>query len=875
MSAGGDKAIKFTFSVDQRSAEVARGAIRQLTSEVKQLVETLARAGAGMQGLGGGSGLLGGMTSGRGGVNPSQASTAKGGSFLTTGITNDAKALSGLAKSSTDALSSISRAMRSNFSGQVSDIETLKRQLGSLEDQYKRIQKVADEAKPGSRGASRAQSLAISNEMGRRMVQDQIQGHMDVRNAYDQWGEYQSNPAKSSPKQGFFGRAFNKGTGPNGEDGNPFSGGMTGMLMRGLGAGGATMLAGGAAGLALVSHLGSVAANNQMSNAQYNLDLGMRAGRNNARIGGSVGAMGLGIRGGDLASSMVWEQQMMNGTSASRGINSTGSDRIELGMDSSGNKATFGDQTGRIWDWAGRKTFGKSGARSETSMRMDNAMAGMTASMAEEIAEQVRNEVASNPAMAAKYNQAYGSGFGNIGLARTAGIGLGIVKDAQGNPINTSVGQFEAGALRAGFSGGERAGANAALGGIAGRGLMHGGLQMLQLQGGGFANAGSIYAAGAQFGGGGAHGAQALINAVQHSGIGRGGVDVTAGSQLAGIIAGAMQNGNFAGASGISAMQGIMSAGYTGTPGGDMRQSRILGAGMSEYARNLSGGTDNLQMGINTLAANASGASGWYAKKALMGMDPTQMTEAMRSGRLPGHLAAQGLTMGNLQAYNQFRNQYAFSRYIDSEGGNSDVSQRVAGVKNAGGVGNYLHQILGKHGAGSKTGRGIIQAALRDLGTARMATEGGQLEGNIGALEWEIMGDKSLRPAIRSGGAGGPRLKGTIGGATANSMAQQADEQGKFEAERYDKIRVSIGRMVDNSNRLEGLTKDLVSGAASFDTALTAVTNSLMNSLMRLDPNEYKRLDKARQELAQAGAKAGANKHEQMVDLAAQLVNRR
>jgi hypothetical protein len=69
--------------------------------------------------------------------------------------------------------------------------------------------------------------------------------------------------------------------------------------------------------------LGAQAAAAQTTQAQYNLDLGMRAGRMGARIGGSVGQLGMGIRGGDLASSMVMEHLATNGGFVSRGIDAT------------------------------------------------------------------------------------------------------------------------------------------------------------------------------------------------------------------------------------------------------------------------------------------------------------------------------------------------------------------------------------------------------------------------------------------------------------------------------------------------------------------------------------------------------------------------
>jgi hypothetical protein len=528
-------------------------------------------------------------------------------------------------------------------------------------------------------------------------------------------------------------------------------------------------------------------------------------------------------------------------------------DRLETAHTAAGDSPTIGNAWSQAWDWGGRNTFGRMGNRklsSEVSLKLDNEMAQMTARQAEEMAEQVRNEIASKPQTAAMYNAAYGNAFGNIGTARTGGLSLGVNKKTG----NTYMAEFNQRALAAGYDPGQVAGARAALGAQAGRGLMGAGQYMLGLQAGGLSNSDLLYGVGAQFGGGGAGGANALIRAVQ-SGIGSGGMDATAGSQIAALVASGMTGGGFMGASGTSLMQGMLSAGYTGTPGGDMRMARIMNAGMGEYGRNLSGATDPLQMGINTLAANASGAKGWYAKKALMNMDPTQMLEALRSGKLPSYLADQGLTMGSLHQYNSFRNQYAFSRYIDAEGAGTAQGAAVAGVKGAGGVGNYLHQLLGKTGAGTKAGRSIINTALGQLATARQATMGGSSEANLGALYDEITGDSTLTPALRGKGVGGPRLKGTIEGSVAEQEAKKAKEQGEFETQRYDKIRSAVSRMVDNSNQLAGLTKDLVEGTKTFDGALTALTNSIMNSLQRLAPSEYARLQREAA-LAHASSKA-------------------
>jgi hypothetical protein len=244
------------------------------------------------------------------------------------------------------------------------------------------------------------------------------------------------------------------------------------------------------------------------------------------------------------------------------------------------------------------------------------------------------------------------------------------------------------------------------------------------------------------------------------------------------------------------------------------------------------------------LAANASGARGWYAKKALMNMSPEQMIEAQRSGKLPQYMLDQGVTMGNLQGYNKYRNQFAFSRYIDQEGSGTATGASVAGVKAAGGVGEYMKA----HGmtANSKEGRRLLE----QLGTARQATEGGSLEGNVGALYAEIAGDKTLTGGGKGHGAGAVGIKGTIAGTEAERQAALATEMGQFQAKNYDTIKSGISMMASNEHALVGLTSDLVKGATDFDAALKVMTGALMDSLTVIAPAKAAELRKQAKEIA-------------------------
>lgn len=861
MSDQRDKAIRFTFAVDQQSLGVAKNAIKQLTAEVKSLVDTMGRAG----GLSG-AGVLGGIsnkTPGAGGFSAARETALKVGSPLTAGVASDARAMAGLAKASNDALSQMTRSLKSNFSGQVSEIERLKREIGSLESQYERLGRVAESVRDRGGSMGRVNSAMVGNEVSRSSLQAQMEGHIAARDAGmadSQVGAQQ--PANTGMVRGFV---------------NSFRGKDGGFDVMGLMRSGMAMAAPAAALKVLIDQSNR----SEVTNAQYQVAVGMRQFGVMSRIGGSVGGLGMSIRGGDLASSMIFMNEASKGTFGGR--LALDAQRARLMQDQAGQSATVGQTASRAGDAMGRgfskyvvglndylaggldkisPTLGNLGRsrnghvddlRAINALTRENLEAEQPAVKAEEMADIVAKLRASNPKWATLTNQTYGEGMSRISLARMGGLGLGV----DPRTGRTRLSEFEARALASGYDPGAVAGARASLGSEAGRGLMGAGQYMLGLQLGGLGNAGSLYGTGAQFGsGGGSIAANAFMKAVQ-SGIGRGGVDVTAGSQLAGLVASGMTGGNFSGSNGFGAMQAMMAAGFTGTTGGDMRMARVLGAGMGEYGRNLSGQTDPLQQGINVLAATHSGASGWYARKALMGMDPTQMVDALRSGKLPGYLADQGLTMGNLQNYNNFRNQYAFSRYIAEEGGNSAVAQAVSGVRGAGGLGNYMHS-QGMT-ARSKGGRHLIQM----LATARMATEGGSLEANEGALYAEIMSDKSLLPSNRGRGAGTTSIKGTVEGAVAQELARQKREEGAFQAQ-TDILIKGIKGMAASEHELAGLTDALGKDATKFDAAVNAMTNALMEALHRIDPQGWAKIVKQQQEadreMAKAKAKAVAPK---------------
>jgi hypothetical protein len=839
-----DKKIKLSFAVDPKGLQDARNALKALTNDVKALIEQMGRAGTGLQSL------MGGLSGKTGGIKASQESIkmpAVGG--IGAGITKDAQALSQVSRAGTQAIDGLTRSLKSNFSGQIADIERLKNQLNSLEKVYEKISRIASNPEASANVRRKATSALVQKDLERAILGQQIAGHFAAREGLDGGSPFAEPPPLTPPAPGTTGGGR-----------FPIRAGLGGMLR---------WAAGPAAGAAVATALGTVGAgfswtsSAETTAARLGLSEPLLQNSVNARIGRSIGGMGMAIRGGDLGLAIA-ARQVFGGGLANRAFGTTEGDlnRIRLAEDASGNSTTLGAIGAKGKDWAGRKLSWAvggvaSGADSAASRQLNIKMAEMKAEEAEQLAQAAQNQKDANLKYSTMANELYSGAFGDMAMARTGGIGMGYNKYAKAfhkmNPkalstqldfaryagnsaaAGTTIDDFKARAEAAGYSGAEWAGAMRQLGGIAGWGLRGAGPKMLSAQLGGFSAANQVYGAGAQFGNLG------LFNTAQR-GMGAGGLDATAGSQIAAAVAQHMMGGNFAGAGGNNVMMGIMSAALTGTPGGDMRAARMAAAGLSEYGRNAAGATDGLQMGINTLAAGASGVKGFYARKMLMNMDPAQMIEALRGGSVPEYLKDAGVDIGNLERYNSFRNQYAFTRYLDKEGGGSRVGQAVAGVKSAGGLREYLHGRL-RGVTKPSDRRGIIQAELEKLGTARMLTEGGTREANIGALMAEVATDKSLAPDLKGKGAWAPKLDGHLK-EIANAEAAKQKELSNFAANFAGSLKEAIGQMPSLQKAFANMSSSLQKESADFNLAVRMMTEAVMDYIRTTNPAKYAELVK-------------------------------
>lgn len=325
--------------------------------------------------------------------------------------------------------------------------------------------------------------------------------------------------------------------------------------------------------------------------------------------------------------------------------------------------------------------------------------------------EIVENYIASHPVFGNQLNEFYNNSLGDLELSRSAGISGAFIKRRDGT-YGDSVADFKAGADLLHISAGERAGLRQTMGASAGRGFFGNGDSLISPQAGGLSNAAQIFGVGAQFNGGGQWGGAAgFMKGIQGQ-IGRGGVDVTAGAQIAGVGMGAMTSGSFGATGGGGFMAEMMEAASGGSTGRDMRGARGVARGLAGMGQVMSGSLDPLQKALNYSAAmQVGGDLPWQTQQALANMDPATMMEVMRNpnSAQANSLKSKGLTADLMRKYMSASGQSTFSRIV-AETLTDRGKQALASYQSSGGNTKYMQGLVNnltaaKHMKGSKKKR--------------------------------------------------------------------------------------------------------------------------------------------------------------------------
>jgi len=763
-----DKQIKVTAGLDEASFSKTSRLIQQLTKDVAGLVAATQKAAAGMGGMGGGATVSSKSApsgTGSGSISSAIAGIGRGSGgggvtgSLTKAVQDSANLFKAAATGSKDAFRIMQDSLRQSVDASDAQIKKLTQSLKGLEQTYSKLKSTGSgplnaQALTAVQNRYYETSQAMAAARGERASLGMAQHGLD-----EQSGGYEY-----AKQPGFFKRAgaFMGGTGA----GVAAALGIPPWL---LGAGG---FAGAAAGgLALAGKATQAAAGMTDANIGYAVDKPFFSMNAKAQIGSIFGGNSTSIRHGDMArvASMVAlsDSSDFKNMMGQHALLSRQRDRDNantwVGRVLKGN--VIGATWDTVWDKVGSamgnprymKGFSDVGTNTKDTVARDRAFQEQQTQEAQRYQQALEAKMQEDPGFNDRINRFYQGAVGNAGLARAAAIGGGDVKFGGKNGVMVdSVSLLKARALAQGYDTGEFVGSMQEMAATAGRRFLGHGTAMLGMKSGGLHNAASIFGMGAQFNGGGVAGGDAFMRTVQ-AGIGRGGMDVTAGSQVAAAGVGLMGGGMFAG-TGRGMMSTLLDAGMTGTTGGDMLAARGIQAGIGAMGAMMSGSIDPLQQGLNASAAlKAAPGASYITHQALMTMDPGTMMDAIKNKKVPRSLEVQGVTLSMIERYMSTQNGTAFARTSSNMFSSApEVAGAVARYRKAGGL-SYLKGMSNK----AKTAELELLAPAMRLG-------GGAKD------DLSAMGRLRIQAAVEGGGFGGGRGHGAHDSLKAKTTLQSA-----------------------------------------------------------------------------------------------------
>jgi len=669
--ASGDKSLKFSIALDQDSVDKAKRAIRSIAEEVERLVASTKGAG----GIFGGASV--GNSSGQPGMsgrqNAQNKATGAAGNLtdgLTRAVQNSAQLFKGAAQGSKDAFKIMSDGIKDHVRTADNEISKLEQKLGRLGNAYNKLK---DRGANGGivdagLGSVKGQFFQTADQLDRARS-----SRAKLAKAQEDMEEVNS-PSIMGRLKNYFSNGKSAGGG----------GGLFGAAMQGAGLGGiGTALASPAGavagGVMLGSKIMDLGRTNQISNLNYAIDANMFRSDARANIGGMYGGNAQAIANGDMARVHA-TRAMQSDPAYQRVVSAEYNKLLKQRRVVEGVPGGLGGMVGIGMQYigAGANAVGLTsagGAGNAITAQNDylKRAAAENALQSQTAQKMIENKMREDPGYSDRLNAMYAGSTGNAGMLRSLGMGGGNIRigGKRGADVEQAA-WIQAKADAQMRDVGEFSGAFSALSGSAGRGLAGHYESVLGPQTGGLGNAAQLLGLGAQFGGGGWNGASAFLgrgnNARGKGGygiqgmIGRGGTDASAAVGLTGLGGNMMNSGALLeGGSGVMAT--LLAAGYTGTPGGDMRMSNAMGGGVAAQTRMMNGSIDPLQQALNASAAMKAAKDAPYsAKWSMMHMDPAQKAEFERTGRVPTDMLGMGVTDRMLKSYLSLQTGGMFSR---------------------------------------------------------------------------------------------------------------------------------------------------------------------------------------------------------------------
>lgn len=484
------------------------------------------------------------------------------------------------------------------------------------------------------------------------------------------------------------------------------------------------------------------------------------------------------------------------------------------------------------------------------------------ADKAEIFSQSVNQIIQSDPKTQMILNAAPSHLWGQIAASRALGTRTGTGKRNKDGKIDNPIGEDIERIHRRGYNEGEIASIRNAFAGAAGRGYMKLGDSYKHMEVGGVHNVSALFAAASQLGG--KAGGDAFLNQSLNKAIGGSlGVDITAGSRIAEMVAmsymnqGSMQSaGGALGARG--ALEGLLAAAYTGSPGGDMRMSGIIGSGIVS-AGSLVSGFDPLQKALNYSAMKEASQGldlKYGVREAIANLDPVTRLGILRKGEsaVPAYIKAMvgsDVSVSDLvkkYASNQERN--FFSRMIDNRGAapGTDAYEAYRGVMTKGSISDFLGLSTGKER--HKKISDLTGAIVSGISISGMAPN--EVEGLVNMLG---AGDPELLKALKQGtGAGDTMNRKGLHGDAATQKGDQDKKIMEGVADNAEKISTYLKNTVETADDMWQLSGKLQGTVGKVGESLEALSRYLDNFLRNRDPKEYQKLEASRRQMEAAAA---------------------
>lgn len=325
---------------------------------------------------------------------------------------------------------------------------------------------------------------------------------------------------------------------------------------------------------------------------------------------------------------------------------------------------------------------------------------------------------------------------------------------------------------------------------------------------------------------------------------GNGGMDIGAGSKMAGTLSGALLAGNP-----ITSGEGMLGALYQYGRGRnsaeDMLIQNFMPQGLGAMGQVTGGGIDAYQSGSNLLnAIQALPKGSVMAQEYLAQMDPATIAEVMAGGEVPAELRARGITADAVKSYAKKTFARAYDRNIGASPGQdgdlNDVQKqaKIVTEQYGGDFGKFLKEggdRLGLKGNALKDfqRRALVNqgAFYQDIGWAGSDMAGqslARIQGGLGTKGSFVNGKRVGGRGIGDSASGSDQLL------QQSKTSQFEGENEKWIEENTEHIQGMIAQRKQSSENLNQIGQSVGAAADLMAAKLNSLTDAIVDAERRI-----------------------------------------